>query len=91
MKEFGTRFVFVSRQSGCPSDDPLFEKDNFGVLLTPTGEDAYLALVTDWLGKTIWWRPETVFLNEILILARAPLVPRSRIPIPYGDLVGQPT
>jgi hypothetical protein len=49
-----------------------------------------LCFQTNESGMLIWWQPQTLFPEELILLNYAPPIPRWRIPAPYGDLVGQP-
>lgn len=86
--QYGSRAVFTGYSDHCP--DHLFKPGCFLVIAGFDGDGIPVCMETDETGRNIWWQPQTLFPEEMILLTYAPPIPRSRIPAPYGDLVGQP-
>lgn len=86
----GSRFIFLGYQERWADQDDVFQPGSFGVVALIDGDGVPVCFLTDECGKVVWWQPETLFPEEFILLRYAPLISRDRIPIPYGDLVGQP-
>jgi hypothetical protein len=90
MAAIGERILFLGAALSDAGAIPVFQAGDFGVVAAVDGEGVLLCFLTDADGKVIWWQPESLFPEETIRLDYAPPIPRSRIPVPYGDLIGEP-
>lgn len=88
--QLGSRIIFVGYGHRFTDQDEIFERGNFGIVAAIDDDGIPLCFLSDECGKAIWWQPQTLFPEEFVLLNYAPPVARERIPVPYGDLVGQP-
>ena len=86
--QYGSRAVFTGYSDQC--SDPMFAPGNFVVIAGFDEDGMPLCFQTDETGRNVWWQSQTLFPEELILLNYAPPISRSRIPVPYGDLVGKP-
>jgi len=86
----GSRAVFLGYSGECTDQEILFEPGNFLVIAHIDEDGMPVCFQTNESGMLIWWQSQTLFPEELILLNYAPPIARSRIPAPFGDLVGQP-
>ena len=89
MLKVGSRMIFWKYVDGIGGLNPVFHSGDFGVVVGLDG-DAIRCLQTDESGRVLWWNADTLFPEEIIHLSYAPLIPPSRLPPPYGRMIGEP-